>query len=77
MMSIEEAERIFKKKYPDLVITKTVDYDSAHYVICAVKDYDNRYSELDPFYAVDKKSKQITYFSPAGDLEHFGKLMSE
>lgn len=77
MITEEKALSIFSEKYPKLTVTKIVDYDKTHFVICAIQDMKNMFEELDPFYAVDKINGRITYFSPAGDLEHFGKLMME
>lgn len=77
MISEEEAKKKFSEKFPELTITKIVDYDNNHFVVCAVRDVDNAFEELDPFYAIDKNNGEVSYFSPAGDLKHFGKLMME
>lgn len=75
MISIDEAREIFEEQNPELTITKIVDYDNQSYVLCAVKDPDNSFDEMDPFYSVDKRTKEISWFSPMLDLEKFSRMM--
>lgn len=76
-MTIDEAKSIFSKSHPELTITKIVDFDNDRFVLCAVKDLENKMFEMDPFYSVNKKTKEVQWFSPIEDLEKFGRLMSE
>lgn len=76
-MTTEEAKNIFSKLHPELTITKIVDFDNSRFVLCAVKNLENKMLEMDPFYSVNKKTKEVQWFSPMEDFEKFGRLMSE
>lgn len=69
-MNYKEAIKIFKTEFPDLTVTKCIDYDDEHFVIEAVKDL--KQSDYNsPYYAVGKADKQITGFIPSFDLDAF------
>lgn len=72
-MTIEEAQKQLEQKYPNLTVVRGVDYDKEHYVFSAPASDE----ELDPFYGVDKKTGEITHFSPEDDLEHFLDVWDE
>lgn len=72
-MTIEEAQKQLEKRYPNLTVVRGVDYDKEHYVFSAPTSDE----ELDPFYGVDKRTGEITHFSPEDDLEHFLDVWDE
>jgi len=74
-MNEGKAIDIFAKEYPKLHIIKIVDLDPERFVVCAVENLEDKYSEIDPFYSIYKNSGRIVRFSPMEDLERFGKLM--
>jgi hypothetical protein len=61
---------IFNAKFPNLTITRCVDYDQFHFVIEAVENV-NVANYNDPYYSVDKRSGKITSFIPTLDLDAF------
>ena len=66
----KRALEAFKKKYPELTVTLFIDYDQEHFVVEAVKDF-NAVDYSDPFYGIDKRSLQVSCFSPAYDADRF------
>ena len=61
---------MFKKKHPNLTVTMVIDYDKDHYVVEALKD-STKVDYSDPFYGVNKHTGQVSYFTPAFDLDAF------
>ena len=75
-MAFRDAMSIFKKKFPKLIITRCIDYDSEHFVVEAVENVSaSNYN--DPYYGVDKRSGKITSFIPSLDLDAFFEAIDE
>lgn len=69
-MNVNDAMNAFKKAHPDLEITACYDYDNRYFLFEAPdKSIDKDYN--DPYYAVDKNSGKVFYYSPAGDYDKF------
>lgn len=66
-MTPQEAYKLFIKKHGNLTVTECIDYGK-YYVFVAVEDPE-KVDISDPYYAVDKKTGEVGYFSPAGDIE--------
>lgn len=75
MINSVEASKYFAKKYSNLHVIKIVDYDSNRFVVCAVENVEDNSNEMDPFYSIDKTTKNIVRFSPMEDIEKFSRLM--
>ena len=75
MISSVEASKYFAKKYPNLHIIKIIDYDNNRFVVCAVENTEDNVNEMDPFYSIDKATKNIIRFSPMENIEKFSRLM--
>ena len=69
-MNFNEAIKVFSSKFPDLIVTRCIDYDEQHFVIEAIKDF-IRSDYNSPYYAVGKNDKRITGFIPSLDLDEF------
>ena len=69
-MKFTEAIKVFKREFPELTITRVLDYDRKHFVIEAVKDLDIADYNC-PYYGLDKHSGEITSFIPTFDLDEF------
>lgn len=67
---IAEIIKNFNKNFPELKVTKIIDYDENTYVIEAIKDF-NSIDYNDPYYSYDKKNKKIDNFSPAFNIDKF------
>ena len=67
-MTPQEAYRFFTKKHKGLIVTECIDYSPTHYIFVAVADLEN-FDFSDPYYAVDKRSGLVTYFTPMEDLD--------
>jgi len=70
-MTKEEAVRIVRKAQPKRKIGAVGD-EGAHFIVTAV-DPKNE-DEIDPYFAVDKKTGEITNYMPE-DLIEFGEMM--
>ena len=60
----------FAKQFPKLTVLRCINYSNEHYIIEAVEnpevtDYNS------PFYAVNKKSGEVTSFIPSLDMDAF------
>lgn len=69
-MKFTEAIKVFKREFPELTITRVLDYDKKHFVIEAVKDLEIADYNC-PYYGLDKHSGEITSFIPTFDLDEF------
>ena len=67
-MTPQEAYSAFQKKHKKLTVTECIDYDKDHYVFVAVEN-PNEPDYSDPYYAVNKRNGEVSFFSPAGDIE--------
>lgn len=77
MMNEEAAMELFSSQFKNLTIRKIVSWDKDTYVLCAVENPDDSGDEMDPFYAIDKNTGAISWFSPMEDIEKFSKLMKD
>lgn len=69
-MGSTEVIKKFKREFPELTITRVLDYDKRHFVVEAVKSLD--ISDYNcPYYGVDKRTGKITSFIPTFDLDAF------
>ena len=67
---LEKCKERFKKAYPKLTITDTLDLDQASYVFTAVEN--PKHSDYsDPFYKIDKITGKISPYSPINDLDRY------
>ncbi len=67
-MTVNDAYKLFKKKHPDLIVKECCLYDEKYYIFTALRrgekvDYN------DPFYAVNEKTGEVTYFCPMDDID--------
>ena len=69
-MTEKEAVSLFKDKHNDLVPVLIVDCGK-YFVISAVEDPNSMENAIDPYYFVDKKTKDIGGFNPTDDLDNF------
>lgn len=69
-MDYRKTIAVFTKKFPNLTVTRCIDYDKRHFVIEAVEDT-TATDHNSPYYGVDKKTGKITGFVPALDLDAF------
>lgn len=60
----------FKNHYKNLIVTSVIDYDDKYIIIEALENT-NKKDYNDPYYAVEKKSGDVTHFSPAFDIDKF------
>lgn len=70
-MTREDAGKLVQKKYPKRRIGAIGD-EGEHFIVTAV-DPKNE-DEIDPYFAVDKKTGEITNYMPE-DLIEFGEMM--
>lgn len=70
-MTKEEAIEIFMKKHSGRKVNRVGD-EGKHYIIDATDP--SKEDEVDPFFAVDKKTGEITNYFPE-DLIKFGQMM--
>ena len=61
-MKEDTARKIFTEAYPDLPIKLCVDQDPEHFVIMVSGK--SQALLVDPFYAVNKSTGEVTSFSP-------------
>lgn len=69
-MDFSEAIKKFKREFPELTITRVLDYDKRHFVVEAVKSLDTSDYNC-PYYGVDKRTGKVTSFIPTFDLDEF------
>ena len=75
-MTVGEAIKRLKAKYPKLHVIDGCDYDKDHYMFTAVED-PNKVDYNDPYYAVNKKSGLIYSVDPTADLAKFSRAYYE
>lgn len=69
-MTVVRVIKHFNKSFPDLTVTRVIDYDRKHYVVEALRDINSADYNC-PYYGVDKNSGKITSFIPTLDLDAF------
>jgi len=74
MISREQAKLLVGKKYPDLEVVKVMDYDDLHFVVETSDGHTDSMS-MDPYYGVDRKTGEVTSFSPSADIEKFFEML--
>ena len=74
-MTETEALKLFKKKYPKLTATKIVNADKNHFLVVAFEDINKKYEEIDPYYYIDKTTKEIGFYTIT-DIIEFSKLIN-
>ena len=75
-MNFKMAMDLVKKAEPTRTITACCDYDGDHYVVTALSD-PSKFGENDPFFAVNKKTGEVTEFTPGADIPKFSEAMSK
>ncbi len=70
MITPSEALNKLKKKEPLLTIVGMVDYSSKYYLISAVEN-PNMPNFSGNYYAVDKRTGAISYYTPGADFDNF------
>lgn len=70
-MTVDEARKLVKKKYPNRQIGAVGD-EGKHFIVVAIDPKNN--DEIDPYFAVDKKTGEITNYLPE-DIIEFGQMM--
>lgn len=74
-MTPEDAMRMFNRKYSKLKITSMFDRKE-YYILTAVEN-PNETDYNAPFYAVHKKTGQVTNYTPLADFDEFAKAMGK
>lgn len=70
-MTLEEAKKIIKLKYPKRKIGAVGD-EGEHFIVEAADP--SIADEIDPYFAVEKKTGKITYYVPE-DIIEFADMM--
>lgn len=69
------ALRVFKEEFPGFAIDKFIDFDNKLWVILAYKDKDDPFSSL--LFGINKKTYEITNFSPINCFEKFEEAIDK
>lgn len=75
MVSVIEAKKLVKKKFPDLTNIKIYDIDEKIYLVYASNVKDGETDFNDPYYLLDKETKNIIGFVPTMNIEAFNKAI--
>lgn len=75
-MNYVDAIKLVKKAEPDRTATAVCDYDPQFYIVTALAD-PKKPDDNDPFYKVNKKTGEVTWFTPAEDISKFGEAMNK
>lgn len=70
MVKSKEAMSLFRKKFPELTITRAAVYDDTYYIVEALKN-PNEVDYSDPYYVIDKNTGKISGFLPTDNLARF------
>lgn len=70
MITPSEALNKLKKKEPSVTPVGMVDYSSKYYLISATED-PNKPDFSGNYYAVDKSTGAISYYTPGADFDNF------
>lgn len=75
MLTYQEANKIVLKKYPDSIIISTLDAGDSFLISPKPKAYRKDQMVLDGLFKVDKKTGEMTEYSPVQDPEEFKKAL--
>lgn len=77
MISAKEAYYLLKKKHPELTIIEASLYDKEWYLFLAVEDPNAKENFSDPFYLVNKNTKEIKPFVPMTNMRKYNESISQ
>lgn len=75
MLTYEEANSLVLKRHRDCKVTSTMDAGNSFIITLRPNYFREDQIVLDGFFRVDKRTKQISEYSPVMDPEEFKKAM--